>query len=464
MTAWSLLAVLGLGAGPTLAGTPQEDYKAYLKLGTAAGWFEFLDSHPPPDLASKAWNQLAGTLRADPRTGVRLGAMTQVTCEAGTLTIAEMVEHADVIGSKWAYYCDQGSYNWTVANPTDRTLFVRASAFGDPIEVLVAPGKAVSGSAKMKRPCGDGEHRFSRGRVTFGCREYLSLHGAGEVTTELTDFPDLLTTSDADVLRRFLAQYPDTWLAVFAKERLTAAEKAEKERFRESIRATAVAGPAPAKLIDPRPYTLVLENPHEVSVKVVVEREFGAPNPHGACPGGGFMRCSEVVIPAGGRAEIALFAEPSKEPAFKVRSVEEVVAAVPPVATPAAAAAPPAGEESPPAAPWQVAGTRWLGVGVQSNGLSWPVEMAFPDGIGIGRVGTVAYPSLKCGGTLTVKSLDAQAGRFVVREDITSGSRCVDGGSFELTVSGDDVLKFQWVYPTGKKGSTGSLKRAGTGG
>lgn len=100
----------------------------------------------------------------------------------------------------------------------------------------------------------------------------------------------------------------------------------------------------------------------------------------------------------------------------------------------------------------------WTGSGSQP-GSSWTILFGL-DTASLGSVvGTSAYPSLRCGGLLTLAS--AEENRVVFDEDITFGS-CVDRGKVVLTVKLPTTLSYQWYYASGSLGSTGTLVRQTT--
>jgi len=69
--------------------------------------------------------------------------------------------------------------------------------------------------------------------------------------------------------------------------------------------------------------------------------------------------------------------------------------------------------------------------------------------------GTIAYPSLHCGGKLRLSRASGQ--RYVFRERITTGRKlCFDGGTIIATVAGDG-MSWRWVGTTSEV--LGRLKR-----
>lgn len=59
----------------------------------------------------------------------------------------------------------------------------------------------------------------------------------------------------------------------------------------------------------------------------------------------------------------------------------------------------------------------------------------------------IEYPSLDCGGTLTL--LESSENRLLFREGITFGSGCVDDGFVELVDDTIDTLNFNWYFNQG---------------
>ena len=100
----------------------------------------------------------------------------------------------------------------------------------------------------------------------------------------------------------------------------------------------------------------------------------------------------------------------------------------------------------------------WSGSGAQP-GSTWTILFGI-DTASLGSVvGTSAYPSLRCGGFLTLLSADET--KVVFEERITFGS-CVTRGKVILTETLTGSLGYQWYYTDGRLGSTGSLIRRTT--
>lgn len=83
----------------------------------------------------------------------------------------------------------------------------------------------------------------------------------------------------------------------------------------------------------------------------------------------------------------------------------------------------------------------WEGNGNQVGG-GWTIriELTTDDYL-------IEYPSLDCGGTLTL--LESSENRLLFREDITFGSGCVDDGFVELVDETVDTLNFNWYFNQG---------------
>jgi hypothetical protein len=100
---------------------------------------------------------------------------------------------------------------------------------------------------------------------------------------------------------------------------------------------------------------------------------------------------------------------------------------------------------------WWRDGAVWAGKGVQSNGPQWTIEIAIQAGSA-----TISYPSIPCGGTLTVIGV---AGPVVtLRETITDGlDLCITGGTIELWPEKGGSLHYSWSDPVSGMTATGLL-------
>lgn len=85
----------------------------------------------------------------------------------------------------------------------------------------------------------------------------------------------------------------------------------------------------------------------------------------------------------------------------------------------------------------------WQGMGIQSDqpDTSWSITAAITGGQPGAVVGTIAYPSLTCGGDLVLQSGTADS--LVVRERITFGD-CLDGGTITLGWRSPGYLDYRW--------------------
>lgn len=101
----------------------------------------------------------------------------------------------------------------------------------------------------------------------------------------------------------------------------------------------------------------------------------------------------------------------------------------------------------------------WKGDGVQDNGSKWSILIAITPGKVNSVVGTIAYPSLSCGGELILRRV---GDRFIALfENLTYlGSNCISGGTVVLKpTSSSDRLEYNWFYPDGKLGGKGSIEK-----
>lgn len=98
----------------------------------------------------------------------------------------------------------------------------------------------------------------------------------------------------------------------------------------------------------------------------------------------------------------------------------------------------------------------WEGRGVQQNpSTNWSILLTLTEGDMNDTVGTIAYPSLRCGGKLTLLSINTTELTF--RETITYGN-CVDQGLVTLAVS-DAINDMLYEWELGTTTATGSLER-----
>lgn len=84
----------------------------------------------------------------------------------------------------------------------------------------------------------------------------------------------------------------------------------------------------------------------------------------------------------------------------------------------------------------------WIGFGDQNNSGEWPIRVNITGGQTGEVIGTIDYPSLHCGGTLSLAKV--KTGEIILYEKLTYGLfRCIDRGTVTLTMQGEAV-KFFW--------------------
>jgi hypothetical protein len=98
----------------------------------------------------------------------------------------------------------------------------------------------------------------------------------------------------------------------------------------------------------------------------------------------------------------------------------------------------------------------WSGKGNQTNDTEWSILLSIVPGSVNSVVGTIAYPSLGCGGELTLKQ--ARNGSIELFENLTYGmDRCVNRGTTVLKTTSNRRLKFTWFNSEGQQEATGAL-------
>lgn len=98
----------------------------------------------------------------------------------------------------------------------------------------------------------------------------------------------------------------------------------------------------------------------------------------------------------------------------------------------------------------------WEGNGTQNSGSSWTILITLVEGETNEVVGTIAYPSLRCGGKLTLQS--ASASELTFLESITYGGNCVDQGIVTLSVN-DLPHQMSYTWERGSSNAAGSLEK-----
>ncbi len=98
----------------------------------------------------------------------------------------------------------------------------------------------------------------------------------------------------------------------------------------------------------------------------------------------------------------------------------------------------------------------WEGVG-QQPGISWTIKITLgPD------EQLIEYPSLECGGFLTL--LEETENALLFRETITFNSICADQGFIELIETSNNSLDYNYYFPNidneqGQLGATGQVTK-----
>lgn len=100
----------------------------------------------------------------------------------------------------------------------------------------------------------------------------------------------------------------------------------------------------------------------------------------------------------------------------------------------------------------------WEGEGNQfSTDQDWTISMALQPGRAQRIAGIIAYPSLACGGELTL--LEASGTQVQVREDITYGD-CIDNGSIVVRPASSGRLDWKYYLPDGTQDAASTLTRS----
>jgi hypothetical protein len=93
----------------------------------------------------------------------------------------------------------------------------------------------------------------------------------------------------------------------------------------------------------------------------------------------------------------------------------------------------------------------WQGNGYQYDGARWSIAIVVQAD---GRV-AITYPSLKCGGVLTLLEESETGARF--REDLRYGKECINQGTVRLIQINPSHLEFFWYLPSGELHAKGEL-------
>ena len=100
----------------------------------------------------------------------------------------------------------------------------------------------------------------------------------------------------------------------------------------------------------------------------------------------------------------------------------------------------------------------WSGKANQNNNTAWPISLSIVPGTLGSVVGKIDYPSLNCGGELTLKRVTRNS--IELFENLTYGAgTCVDRGIDILKLSSSRKLDFNWLNPRGELEATGMLRK-----
>jgi hypothetical protein len=100
----------------------------------------------------------------------------------------------------------------------------------------------------------------------------------------------------------------------------------------------------------------------------------------------------------------------------------------------------------------------WSGKANQNNNTAWPISLSIVPGTLGSVVGKIDYPSLNCGGELTLKRVTRNS--IELFENLTYGAGpCVDRGTNILKLSSSRKLDFNWLNPRGELEAIGMLRK-----
>ncbi len=97
----------------------------------------------------------------------------------------------------------------------------------------------------------------------------------------------------------------------------------------------------------------------------------------------------------------------------------------------------------------------WRGASTTAGG-SWTISLALSGGARGGIVGTIAYPSLQCGGKLSLTQISSGSIRLL--QDIVYGN-CIDGLTVTLSLINDTTIHYTESYPGGQVTGSGNVNR-----
>ena len=103
---------------------------------------------------------------------------------------------------------------------------------------------------------------------------------------------------------------------------------------------------------------------------------------------------------------------------------------------------------------------RWDGTGTQFGCCTWTINMAITT-VKVGEQNKIDYPTLDCGGTLTVTAVTKAPATLTMSESITYAKErpCFDGGTLRIALDQDGALSWRWSYPDGRVGAVATLRR-----
>jgi hypothetical protein len=100
----------------------------------------------------------------------------------------------------------------------------------------------------------------------------------------------------------------------------------------------------------------------------------------------------------------------------------------------------------------------WSGQANQNNNTAWSISLSIVPGSIGSVVGKIDYPSLNCGGELTLKQVTKDS--IALLENLSYGAgTCVDRGTNVLKLSSARKLDFHWLNPKGELEATGMLRK-----
>lgn len=98
----------------------------------------------------------------------------------------------------------------------------------------------------------------------------------------------------------------------------------------------------------------------------------------------------------------------------------------------------------------------WRGNGIQSNNTQWSILITLISGEVDSIIGTIAYPSLNCGGEISLQSVNKSS--IQISEDITYGN-CTDNGLITLQQASARKLTYAWRKISYSGTATGSVQK-----